>query len=420
MHPLRGRRRRRPRHLRPPRHRARRVRRTPRHRGQPALLPVDDPAAVPGDRRRAWATPGSPRSRRGRSAGSSIEKPFGHDLESAAGARRHASTPCSPSTRSSASTTTSPRRRCRTSWRCASRTRSSSRSGTAATSTTSRSPSPSSSASSTAGTFYEQAGALRDIVQNHVLQVLALIAMEPPASLRGRPGARREGEGAAVDPTRSTLQDCRSVVVRGQYDGRRRSTASRCSATATRKASRRQHDRDLPRAPPRDRQLAVGRRAVLRPHRQAPPEARHRGRAALQAGAVPPVADQRAIDSVEPNTTVLRIQPDEGIEVSFAAKVPGLAVPGAHRRRSTSPTASVRRAAARGVRAGALRRAAGRRDAVHPRATRSIRRGASCSRSIDAFAAGTRARCTSTRPGAGAPEIANDLFDDPDDRWRQP
>jgi glucose-6-phosphate 1-dehydrogenase len=30
-----------------------------------------------------------------------------------------------------------------------------------------------------------------------------------------------------------------------------------------------------------------------------------------------------AIDSIEPNTTILRIQPDEGIEVSFAAKVPG-------------------------------------------------------------------------------------------------
>ena len=32
------------------------------------------------------------------------------------------------------------------------------------------------------GTFYEQSGALRDIVQNHLLQVLALTAMEPPAS----------------------------------------------------------------------------------------------------------------------------------------------------------------------------------------------------------------------------------------------
>ena len=31
------------------------------------------------------------------------------------------------------------------------------------------------------GAFYDDAGALRDIVQNHMLQLLALVAMEPPA-----------------------------------------------------------------------------------------------------------------------------------------------------------------------------------------------------------------------------------------------
>ena len=33
------------------------------------------------------------------------------------------------------------------------------------------------------GGYYEEAGALRDMVQNHMLQVLSLIAMEPPVSL---------------------------------------------------------------------------------------------------------------------------------------------------------------------------------------------------------------------------------------------
>ena len=33
------------------------------------------------------------------------------------------------------------------------------------------------------GGYYEEAGALRDMVQNHMLQVLALVAMEPPVSL---------------------------------------------------------------------------------------------------------------------------------------------------------------------------------------------------------------------------------------------
>ena len=46
------------------------------------------------------------------------------------------------------------------------------------------------------GRFYEEAGALRDIVQNHLLQVLSLVAMEPPGVVRRRGGARRAGQGA--------------------------------------------------------------------------------------------------------------------------------------------------------------------------------------------------------------------------------
>ena len=34
----------------------------------------------------------------------------------------------------------------------------------------------------TRGTYYEQAGALRDMMQNHALQILSLIAMEPPVA----------------------------------------------------------------------------------------------------------------------------------------------------------------------------------------------------------------------------------------------
>ena len=35
------------------------------------------------------------------------------------------------------------------------------------------------------GGYYEESGAMRDMVQNHLLQVLALVAMEPPVSLAG-------------------------------------------------------------------------------------------------------------------------------------------------------------------------------------------------------------------------------------------
>ena len=45
--------------------------------------------------------------------------------------------------------------------------------------------------------YYEQAGAIRDIFQNHLLQLLALTAMEPPIDFTADVGAEREGEGAA-------------------------------------------------------------------------------------------------------------------------------------------------------------------------------------------------------------------------------
>ena len=43
------------------------------------------------------------------------------------------------------------------------------------------------------GGFYESVGALRDVVQNHLFQIVALLAMEPPAVPRLRRRARREG-----------------------------------------------------------------------------------------------------------------------------------------------------------------------------------------------------------------------------------
>ena len=69
------------------------------------------------------------------------------------------------------------------------------------------------------GAFYEETGALRDVVQNHLLQILALVAMEPPS----------RDEGAAVDRAKVALLNSvcalRSEdVVRGQYRGYREET----------------------------------------------------------------------------------------------------------------------------------------------------------------------------------------------------
>jgi hypothetical protein len=48
------------------------------------------------------------------------------------------------------------------------------------------------------GSFYDSVGAIRDVMQNHLLQVLALVAMEPPSGRRRVP-AGREGEGLRGD-----------------------------------------------------------------------------------------------------------------------------------------------------------------------------------------------------------------------------
>ena len=45
--------------------------------------------------------------------------------------------------------------------------------------------------------YYDNAGALRDMVQNHMLQLLCLIAMEPPSAMTAELGPRREAQGAA-------------------------------------------------------------------------------------------------------------------------------------------------------------------------------------------------------------------------------
>ena len=67
------------------------------------------------------------------------------------------------------------------------------------------------------GAFYESAGALRDVIQNHLFQIVALLAMEPPAY---------RGSGAVHTETAQVLQAMRPLtqrdIVRGQYAGYRK------------------------------------------------------------------------------------------------------------------------------------------------------------------------------------------------------
>ena len=66
------------------------------------------------------------------------------------------------------------------------------------------------------GGFYESAGALRDVVQNHLFQIVALLAMEPPA-YQGYEAVQNEKAGVFHAMRKLTADD----LVRGQYDGYR-------------------------------------------------------------------------------------------------------------------------------------------------------------------------------------------------------
>ena len=128
------------------------------------------------------------------------------------------------------------------------------------------------------GGFYETTGAMRDIVQNHVLQVLSLFLMEPPTSFH--PEAIRDEKVKLLRAIRPLDEEAEIAAnaVRGQYTRggtreelmpgyREEPGVDPLSSTETFVAMRLEH-----------RELAVDRRTGLRAHRQAAARAAHRGR----------------------------------------------------------------------------------------------------------------------------------------------
>ena len=168
--------------------------------------------------------------------------------------------------------------------------------------------------------YYEQAGALRDVVQNHLLQLVTLVAMEPPVSFDAN--AVRDEKLKVLRAIRPIApEDAADNVVRGQYgpgfiEGtpvrgyREEDGISPTSPTETFLAIRAYIDnwrwegtpfyvRTGKRLPKRSTEIAIQFRAA--PHA---------------------VFSREAAEGMEPNALVLRIQPDEGISLKFGAKVP--------------------------------------------------------------------------------------------------
>jgi glucose-6-phosphate 1-dehydrogenase len=171
------------------------------------------------------------------------------------------------------------------------------------------------------GGFYETAGALRDMVPNHLFQLLTMTAMEPPISFDADEVRNKQAEVLhAIQPL--SPEDVLKNTVRGQYgegmaDGERvvayrnEPDVSHESNTETFVALKLQIDNWRWAGVPF--YLRTGKRLALRATEIV-----------IQFRRTPFVLFRNtSVTNIETNRLVIHIQPDEGISLSFGAKVPG-------------------------------------------------------------------------------------------------
>jgi glucose-6-phosphate 1-dehydrogenase len=162
------------------------------------------------------------------------------------------------------------------------------------------------------GRFYDETGVVRDIVQNHLLQVLALCAMEPPVSF-----AADDVRDEKVQVLRSLRpikgSEVKRSVVRSQYDGYRSEEGVRPdSRTPTHVAMKILVDNWRWQGVPF--YLRAGKKLA----QQVTQVSIH-----FQPVPLYLFPQTKNCQHVEPNVLTMRIQPQEGISLRFVAKVPG-------------------------------------------------------------------------------------------------
>jgi glucose-6-phosphate 1-dehydrogenase len=173
----------------------------------------------------------------------------------------------------------------------------------------------------TRGAFYEEAGALRDIVQNHVMQVLCLTAMEPPVAFDAE--SVREEKVKVLKAVRPIPEDdVESYAVRGQYERgwvwgeevpgyREEKNVDPESVTETYVALKVFVDN----------WRWAGVPFYIRAGKRMPKKATE---VAIQFHSSPHTPFARDdTEGLEPNVLVVRVQPEEGLSLKIGAKVPG-------------------------------------------------------------------------------------------------
>ncbi|HVF48673.1 MAG TPA: glucose-6-phosphate dehydrogenase [Pyrinomonadaceae bacterium] len=171
------------------------------------------------------------------------------------------------------------------------------------------------------GSYYERAGVVRDMIQNHVFQVLALVAMEPPAHL-GAEAVRDEKVKALMTARPFTPERVRAETVRGQYGAG--------SINGERVAAYRAEKDVAPDSTTETYAMLTmyfdnwrwsGVPFYIRSGKRLPKRVTE---IAIQFKAVPhQLFGAKMLEQLTPNQLIIRIQPDEGITLRFAAKVPG-------------------------------------------------------------------------------------------------
>ena len=171
------------------------------------------------------------------------------------------------------------------------------------------------------GAFYEETGASRDILQNHLLQLMTLVAMEPPSSFNA--DALRDQKLQVLRAITTPNAECvRHDIVRGQY------------GTGWVQGEEAPGYRQEPEVDPESETetYVAGKFTIddwrwsgvpfyLRAGKRLPKRATE---IAIQFKEVPLPLFRESTGDPAPNVLAMRIQPDEGIMLRFAAKVPGL------------------------------------------------------------------------------------------------